>query len=148
MRCHSVDDERRTDVGPAHLIEVIDGNLGQRGWGDVTPYGVDHGVDRTERLDGLGEEPFHIQHVGDVGTDRYGGAETFENGLDGRLRRSLVVDVVDDHGVAEAREPFDRLPAHASRPAGDDRDTTLPWPTGCDDHGRRFAEQTCASRQW
>ena len=101
------------------------GNLGQRSRGDVAAYGVDDGVDRTERLDRLVEEPLDVQIVGDVGADGDSSAASGQNRLHGRLGGSLVVDVVDDNGVPEAREPVDRLAADASRSPGDDRDATL-----------------------
>jgi hypothetical protein len=84
---------------------------------------VDDCVDGAERVDRLGEEPLDVQLVIDAGADGHGGTFLGQNRIDGRVRRSLVVGVVDGHGVAQAREPDKRLPAHASRPAGDDRDT-------------------------
>jgi len=64
---------------------------------------MDHHVDAAERRDRLGEEPLHVQIVSDVGADGHGVAVVREDRIDDRLGRTLVVEVVDDDGVAAGR---------------------------------------------
>ena len=60
---------------------------------------MDDDVDAAERCNRLGEEPLHVQIVGDVGADGHGVAVAREDRFDGRIGRTLVVEVVDDDGV-------------------------------------------------
>jgi hypothetical protein len=82
--------------------------------------GVDDDVDAAERGDRLGEEPLHVQVVGDVGADGHGVAASREDRIDGRLGRALAVQVADGNGVAADRQAADRRLARAAGAAGDD----------------------------
>ena len=63
---------------------------------------MDDDVDRAERLDRLGEKPLHVQIVRHVRADGDGEGVAVEDRLDRRLRRALIMEVVDDDGVAAA----------------------------------------------
>jgi hypothetical protein len=75
---------------------------------------MDEDVDRAERLDGLGEEPLHVQLVRDIGTDGDGRGVASEERLDRRLCAAPIMQVVDDNGVAAARQNTDDRPADAA----------------------------------
>ena len=62
----------------------------------------------------------HVQIVSDVGADGHGVAVVRKDRLDGRLGRTLVMEVVDDDGVATGRQAADRRPANAPGPSGND----------------------------
>jgi hypothetical protein len=66
------------------------------------------------------KKPLHVQIVSDAGADGHGVAVVREDRFDGRLGRTLVVEVVDDDGVAAGRQAADRRPADAAGPSGDD----------------------------
>ena len=120
-----VDDQRRARVDATQRIELVEIDVDYRRRDDPAFDGVHDGVDPAERRDRLGEEPLHVQVVGDVGADGHRGAAAGEDRLDGRLRTVLVVEVVDDDGISAGRQPDDRRPAHAARPSGHDRHASL-----------------------
>ena len=80
----------------------------------MAAYRVDDGIDAPEGLARRVEEPLDVQLVGDVCPDGDSGPAPVENRVDGLLRSSLIVDVVDDDRVAELREPVSCRPAYAS----------------------------------
>ncbi len=80
----------------------------------MAAYRVDNGIDGAEGVARRVEEPLYVQLVGDVGPDGHSGPAAVENRVDGLLRRSLVVDVVDDDRIAELCKPISCRPADAS----------------------------------
>ena len=133
--CFSVDDEGGPRADPDQCVELVEAGLGQRSRGDPAAGGVDDDVDAAECCDRLGEEPLHVQIVSDVGADSHGVAVAGEDRFDGRLGRTLVVEVVDDDGVAAGRQPADRRPANAAGPSGDDGHAAGRRPVERDIHG-------------
>ena len=83
--------------------------------------GVDDDVDAPERLDRLSEQPLDVELVGDVAANGERGAVGGEDLLDGGVGGTLVPGVVDDDGVAPARQRAHDLTAETARASRDDR---------------------------
>ncbi len=109
-----VDDQCGPSVDSAQRIELFEVDLSYCGGGDPADDGMHDDIDAAERLGRLREEALHVQIVSDVAADGHGGATGGENRIDGRLRQPLVVQIVDDDGVAAGRQPADCRPTHAA----------------------------------
>jgi len=68
---------------------------------------VHDGVDGVERRVRLTEEAFDIQLIGDVCAYRHRGAVGRQDLLDKRLGTRLIMQVVDNDGVAARRQRTD-----------------------------------------
>jgi hypothetical protein len=65
---------------------------------------VHDGIDRVERRVRLAEEAFDVQLIGNVRAYRHRGAVGRQELLDERLGTRLIVQVVDNNGVATRRQ--------------------------------------------
>lgn len=137
-----VDDEAGPRVEPAQGVERVGIDVGHRIGRDPAAGGVDDDVNATEGCDRLGEEPLHVQFVGDVGAYRHGGTPVGENHLDGRVGSQLIVQVVDDDGVAAAGQALNYRPANAAGTPGHDRHATRWRPVVRGVHGASLDGRT------
>ena len=104
------------DKGPAQRRELIVGNWTE---GHLSG-GVHQDVDIAERLDRLTEESLDVDFVRNVGANGERGAVAGEDFLDRKISRALVPRVVDDNGIAPARQLARYRAADASRASRDD----------------------------
>jgi len=100
----SVDEECGSRGDPAYGVELVQLGIGHSRRGDLAADGMDDDVDPAERFDGFREESGDVHDVGDVGADGLGGAMVGKHHVHGGFGCTLVVEVVDDHGVAAGRQ--------------------------------------------
>ena len=78
-------------------------------------------VNTSEHLDGLGEQPFDIELVGHVGSDRERSAGSGGYLLDDGVGVTLAARVADHDAVAPAGQRARDFAANPARASGDDR---------------------------
>src|SRR6478752_10210166 len=82
--------------------------------------GVHDDVHAAEGGDGLAEETFHVELVGDVGANRERRAVRADDLVDGGFGPTLIVQVHHDNGAAPPGQCTSELATGYRRTAGDD----------------------------